>query len=235
MDNFDQTFVQLLIRSVEHQLASPLVAAAGYIEMVTDGALGLSPRQREAMIIQSQEAIERSIDMLSALQQLQQLERVSPKLISSNLKFDVLTEQRDDMQLVDFSMDRTYRLPSVLVDPYLLQEALANIADFIFLTRQIDQVNISFRSRTGELIVKLDAGEKLTAWLGHFRAFWQHLQTNHQLVDTLSPVMSLVMADLQLERMGASLSYAKIRSNPAAIYLHLPLANQLSLPVVSGK
>jgi len=240
MDNSSSVFIDLLIRSVEHQLASPLVAASGYLEMACDSSLSLSPRQKASMTSQSHDAIERAIDMLGALQQLQQLARTEPKIISANLHFNSLVEMTRDVDIdtldpVEFSIDRTYRLPLVLVDPYVFEEILGNIVDFFVLSRRISKVAISFRNRDGELIVKFDGAEQLHHWLPFYREFWQGLESNHQLVDTSSPVMHLIMAQLQLEKMGGEFSFVQVRRSPAAIYLHLPLASQLYLPVFPGK
>lgn len=233
MDDFEKISIKMLIRSLEHQLAGPLVTAGGYMEMIADKKLNISGPAREKMALQSHQAIERSLDMLAMLTQLRQLLDQPLKRISSILRFDVLNSNDElptsgGAELINFKIDRSYRLPAVLVDPLLFEEAVLSIANFLVMSTQ-KQVAITFRSRENELVVKLSSDHDLRPWLDQYRAYEQFLQTNYQLADTTNPVIYLLIAKLQLAKMDCRLNFSQIRHNPAALYIHAPKANQLSL------
>lgn len=233
MDDFEKNSIMRLIRSLEHQLAGPLVTAGGYMEMMADKKLNISASEQEKMASQSHQAIERSLDMLAMLTQLRQLIDQPLKKVSSTLRFDALNSNDEPLsassnELINFKIDRSYRLPAVLVDPLLFEEAILSIANFLVMSAQ-KQVAITFRSRENELIVKLSSDQDLRPWLDQYRVYEQFLMTNYQLTDTTSPVIYLIIAQLQLAKMGCRLHFAQVRHNPPAIYIHTPKANQLSL------
>ncbi len=159
MDDFEKISIKMLIRSLEHQLAGPLVTAGGYMEMIADKKLSISASEREKMALQSHHAIDRSLDILAMLTQLRQLLDQPLKVVSSILRFDVLSGNDElsvssDVELINFRIDRSYRLPTVLVDPLLFEEAVLSIANFLVMSSQ-KQIAVTFRSRANELIVKL--------------------------------------------------------------------------------
>lgn len=223
-----------------HQAKSPLVAVDGFISMTESEGSGSLSTVNLKLLHYARSSSRRTMTLLDTIASITALGVNGHNLSIMSYRLDVIIERTllnyhasHDARKLICRLNRTYRLPMVLVDNDKLEESLRLIAQ-IFMRAGPDKkeaLDISFRIRGDYLIMRLAAPVLARVLAEVKKVFLKNVHLTRLASEYNSElIVQCFVIRRNIELMGGLVKVEAKRDSPMSLYLHLPLSRQLQLP-----
>ena len=238
------TDLQELTLLLLHQAKSPLVAVDGFISMAESEEGGKSSTVRQKLLHYARSSNERAMILLDTISNITALGinghnlSIMPSRLDVSLRRSLLNYQvsSSEKRLI-CKINRTYKLPMVLVDQDKLEESLRLVAQIFVRSGpgKNEVLDVSFRIRGDYLVMRLSAPVFDQVLSEVKKVFLKDVHLTRLASEHDSElVVQCYIIRRNIELMSGFVKTEAKRGGPMRLYLHLPLSRQLQLTRLLG-